>query len=92
MVVHNQPPDPLSPVVIAYQWVARITTLALVMVVPGVIGYWVDGWLGTKALVTLLGFALGGSYALWQLLKMTQPPRRPDAGSNSADDQGPRGT
>ncbi len=71
----KRPPEQ-SPIVIATQWATRIMTLAIEMVVPGLGGIWLDGRLGTKAQFTLLGFALGGTFALWQLLRMTQVARR----------------
>jgi hypothetical protein len=39
------------------------------MVLPGIAGQWADKQLGTSFL-TLTGFALGMTVALWQLIKM----------------------
>ncbi len=65
---------------VALQWVSRITTVALEMVLPGLLGLWIDGKLGVPLVFTLLGFGLGGSFAMWHLLRMTRLP--PD-GQNS---------
>jgi len=68
--VRDKPPHDPPPIVIAYQWAARITTLAIEMVVPGLAGVWIDGRLGTKVLFTLAGFAAGITFAIWQLIKI----------------------
>ena len=39
----------------AMAWVSRITTISFEMVLPGLLGIWVDRKLGTKVLFTLLG-------------------------------------
>lgn len=57
---------------LALDWVSRITTIALMMVLPGIAGYWVDGKLGTRALFALLGFGLGMFVGMWQLIKQTR--------------------
>ncbi len=72
--------DP-TPIVIAYQWAVRLMTVAAEMVVPGVLGYWVDGWLGTKIVFVLLGFGAGCALGMWHLVQMT---------SSMADSGGPQ--
>ncbi len=59
------------------EWAMRITVVGFEMVVPGVLGVWLDEKLGTKLVFTLIGFALGLSWALWHLLKMTGKPGGP---------------
>ncbi len=49
--------------------------VALGMVVPGLVGHWVDTRLGTRAVFTILGFALGMTYGIWELVRMGR--RRP---------------
>jgi hypothetical protein len=53
------------------QWVAKITTVALEMVVPAVIGMWLDQRLETQFLA-LLGIILGVPLGIWHLVKMTK--------------------
>jgi hypothetical protein len=48
---------------IAFEWSATVMTISAEMVVPGLLGYWLDQQLGTRALFLLLGFASG---ALWR--------------------------
>jgi len=73
--VRDKPPQDQSPLVIGYQWVGRIMTVVLEMVIPGAIGLGLDNWLGTKVIFTLPGFALGVTLAVWQLVRMTSPAK-----------------
>jgi F0F1-type ATP synthase assembly protein I len=57
----------------AMQWVSRITSIVIEMVLPGVIGYWIDLRLGTKVLFLILGVILGFVGGIWQLIKLTKP-------------------
>jgi hypothetical protein len=57
-------------------WVSQITTISLEMVAPGVAGVWVDSWLGTKVLFTLLGFGFGLTVAILHLTRLRSPNRR----------------
>ena len=42
------------------------------MVLPGLAGYWLDQWLGTKVLLMLVGFALGATAAAAHLIRLTR--------------------
>jgi hypothetical protein len=53
------------------QWVAKITTVALEMFVPAVIGTWLDQKLGTHFL-GVLGLVVGVPLGIWHLMKMTK--------------------
>jgi len=55
-----------------YQWSARMTTIALEMVIPALIGIWLDRLLGTVALLTVLGIFFGMALGFWQLLKIAR--------------------
>lgn len=46
--------------------------VSLEMVLPGLAGYWLDQQLGTQVLFMLLGFAIGGSWAVVHLIRMTR--------------------
>ena len=88
------PPGERSPVAVALEWVSRITTVALMMVLPGVAGAWLDGKFGTRFLA-LLGFALGVSAGVWQLIVISRTAnakgqkfrRSSTAGRSSPPDQ-----
>jgi hypothetical protein len=53
------------------EWVSKITTVALEMVVPAVIGRWLDQEFGTRFL-GVLGLVVGVPLAIWHLVKMTK--------------------
>ncbi|MDZ4819280.1 MAG: AtpZ/AtpI family protein [Planctomycetota bacterium] len=63
---------------LAMEWVAKITTVSLEMVLPGLFGDWLDGKFGTSFLV-FIGFAIGLSGGLWHLLQMTKVANPPAA-------------
>ncbi len=55
----------------AMQWVSRITTVALEMVVPVVLGTWLDNRLDTNFLV-VAGLLIGVPLGLWHLIQLTK--------------------
>jgi F0F1-type ATP synthase assembly protein I len=57
---------------IAFEWSATVMTISAEMVVPGLMGYWVDQRLGTRVLFLLVGFALGGTLATLQLMRIAK--------------------
>jgi F0F1-type ATP synthase assembly protein I len=64
--------DGRSAMAKATEWVSRIITISLGMVLPGLAGYWLDTKLGTVPLFLLVGFALGGMLAFGQLRAIAQ--------------------
>lgn len=70
-------PDSRSVMARAYSWAGRIITVAMEMVVPGVVGVWIDKQLGTIALFTVIGFGGGLVLGMWHLLKMTSRKGEP---------------
>jgi len=68
-------PDDRSPAAAAYTWASRIIGVSWEMVVPGLIGVWLDHRLGTVCVFTLLGFAGGMAYGLWHLIRLTTPKK-----------------
>ena len=68
------PADGRSAFAIAYGWAGRITGIGLEMVVPGLIGYWIDQRLGTKAVFTIGGFVFGMVFGFWHLMKIAGKP------------------
>lgn len=55
----------------ATNWISRITTVTLEMILPGLAGLWLDKRLGTGFLA-LLGFALGVALGIRHLIAMTK--------------------
>jgi hypothetical protein len=60
---------------VALEWVSRITTAVLMMVLPGLGGQWLDEQWGT-GFVALLGFAFGLTTGVWYLLQVTREPQQ----------------
>ncbi len=75
-----EPDDGRSPMAIAFEWSATIMTISLEMVVPGLLGYWIDQKLGTKAVFLLMGFAIGGTLAGAQLMRIAKTKSGPRDG------------
>ena len=75
--------DERSPAVRAYAWASRLTTVSLEMVLPGLVGYWLDLRWKTQPLLTIIGFACGLALGMWHLLKMTSAQQKSDADNNS---------
>jgi F0F1-type ATP synthase assembly protein I len=69
--VSDERPSP-DPLALAMEWVAKITTVALEMVLPAVGGHYLDGRLGTRYWA-LVGLVLGMVAGMWHLLQMTRP-------------------
>jgi len=69
--VVGPPKDDRPPLAEAMEWVSRITTVVLEMVLPGLAGQWLDQRWGTNFLA-LLGFAVGLPLGFWHLLIMTR--------------------
>ncbi|HMO12908.1 MAG TPA: AtpZ/AtpI family protein [Pirellulaceae bacterium] len=61
--------DDRSPLARAFEQATHVTTIGIMMVAPVLPGYWLDKYLGTLPLFTILGLAFGMSASLWQLIK-----------------------
>ena len=55
------------------EWVSRVFAISLEMVLPGLLGQWLDNKFNTRFLV-LIGFALGISLAIWHLTRLGKKP------------------
>jgi F0F1-type ATP synthase assembly protein I len=64
--------DGRSPLALGLEWSSRITTVALEMVVPALLGYWLDQKLGTRFAFLAGGAVLGFVAGLMSLLRMTR--------------------
>jgi len=69
------------------EWVAKITTVGLEMVLPTVGGGYLDSHLGTKYW-TPIGVILGMVVGMWHLLQMTRPKTRERGDSDSEGTSG----
>lgn len=68
-------PDRRPPMAVAMEWVSKITTVSVMMVLPAGAGYWADRTFGTEPWLLILGTAAGMAVAMTQLLKMVGPAR-----------------
>jgi prepilin signal peptidase PulO-like enzyme (type II secretory pathway) len=69
--VSKPPPDTRSPIAIAYAWAWRVITISLEMVIPGLMGIFIDRWLGWLPVVfTILGFGLGMTAGILHLMQI----------------------
>jgi F0F1-type ATP synthase assembly protein I len=68
----NTPPDDRSALSRAIELGSLVTTIAMEMVVPILLGHWIDEWLGTKAVFAILGAALGMTGGLWHLIRLAR--------------------
>lgn len=55
----------------AMQWVSRITTVAVMVVLPIISGVWLDGKLSTRYW-SLVGLTAGLALGLWQMLLLVR--------------------
>ena len=87
----NSPPEDRSPLAEASAWASRIMTISAEMVVPGLIGLWLDRWLGTWFLLALAGFAGGLTLGIWHLIRLTGPDakRKTSDAKRKTSDDGP---
>jgi F0F1-type ATP synthase assembly protein I len=67
-----------SPLTLAMEWTSRVTTISLEMVLPGLLGYWLDQRLGTRIVFLVLGAILGLGMGMWHLIKLTEAPADKD--------------
>ena len=74
----NKPRNDYSPFMLAMEWSSRITTIALEMVVPVLVGYWLDRRLGSGFVFLLAGVVVGFSVALMSLLKLARSSKDDD--------------
>ena len=68
-MAENRPKQ--DPIALAMEWVAKITTVALEMVLPAVGGGFLDRRFGTNYWA-LAGVVLGTVVGMWHLLQMTR--------------------
>jgi hypothetical protein len=65
-------PDGRSPIAVAMHWASRVTTISIQMVLPLLLGVWIDKRLGTKAVFTILGGIAGLWLGIWTLIRLAK--------------------
>ena len=68
----NNIPDGRSPIAVAMQWASQVTTISIEMVLPLLLGVWVDRRLGSRALFTILGGIAGLWLGIWNLIRLAK--------------------
>ena len=64
--------DDRSSLALGYAKAARVFSIGIEMVIPILLGVWLDWKLGTVVLFLLLGVALGMGIAVMQLVRIAQ--------------------
>jgi hypothetical protein len=78
-VAKNQ--DVRPPLAVGMEWASRVTTISMEMVVPALIGYWLDQRWGTHNVLLSIGAVLGFIIGLRSLIQLTRNmPRGPSNG------------
>ena len=69
----------LSSTARASQLASECLSIAISMVVPGLLALWVDNQLETNPVLTIVGFMGGFAYGVWRLSQLgkRQPSRKP---------------
>ena len=72
-------PDERSPIAIAMEWSARLTTIGLEMAIPAGGGYWLDLRIGTSPVFVILGAMLGFAAGMFHLMQIARQkgPQKP---------------
>ena len=84
--------DDRSPMAKSFSKASEVTSISIMMIVPGLVGYWVDQKVGSVLVFTLLGLALGMGVAVRQLMLLVANPtdagRVSKVGSDEESQQG----
>ncbi|QDT37725.1 AtpZ/AtpI family protein [Stratiformator vulcanicus] len=77
-----------SPLAVGLAWSSRITTIALEMALPPLLGWWLDTKLGTTPLLVILLSILGFASAMFHLIALARSlsPSKPETGSITEGD------
>jgi len=70
----------------AYIWVSRIFSICGEMVLPGILGYWLDQYWGTK-FIAILGFMLGLTLGMVHLIQIANKSNKKPSQRDSTDNQ-----
>jgi ATP synthase protein I len=70
-------PDRRSPLSIGIDWAARISVLGFEFSLPPIAGYFVDRWLGSNPVGTLVGMIVGFLMGMMHLLRIARDSSKP---------------
>lgn len=84
-------PDTRSSWAVGWGWASQVTSIALEMVLPGILGLWVDRQLGSVMVFLVLGVAFGVTGGMIHLVRFSrsigQSPPHP--GTSRPEDSAP---
>lgn len=67
----SRQPRKVPPLIAAYEWASRGTTVSAVFIAPALVGYWLDQKWGTEFLV-FIGVAIGFAAGVWMMVRLAQ--------------------
>lgn len=82
--------DDRSAMAKAMSKVSDITAICLLMIVPGLIGYFIDQQVGTGFVFMLIGMAFGMTGAVYQLIRLVSAIQNSTPDSRLDDDESDR--
>lgn len=82
LLARKPPSNDRPPMAAAMEWVSKITTVSLEMVLPGIAGSWADRYFQTEWLAPM-GFFLGFAIGFYHLLRMTRSGSSGESGDSS---------
>lgn len=65
-------PDRRSPLAVGMELATQITTIGVEMALSGLVGYWIDGKLGTGIVFLILGVFVGVAVGMLHLIRMVK--------------------
>jgi F0F1-type ATP synthase assembly protein I len=68
----TEPVDDRSATAQALSKASQVTSISLMMIIPAIIGYFIDQRLNTLILFTALGLMIGMAGAIWQLVQFVK--------------------
>ncbi len=82
------PVDDRSPTAKALSTVSHVTSISLMMIVPAIIGYFIDQYFKTLILFTSIGLVLGIASAVWQLIQFVAAQDESTGSTSEQKDNG----
>jgi F0F1-type ATP synthase assembly protein I len=80
-------PRKIPPLVAAYEWASRGTTVSAVFIAPALGGYWLDQRWGTSYLA-LIGAAIGFALGLWMIIRLAKDAEQAEQDESTTDESG----
>lgn len=68
----SERPNGRSGLSVAIAWASQVTTIAMQMALPGVVGFWLDKRLGTWLVFTGIGALVGLGAGMVSLIRLAQ--------------------